>query len=64
MPEFVSAPIPFKQYGNRRCLTGLQLCESPELAAFVKRFPDSFEPGPWDLDIILFVEPKDDDYPR
>lgn len=60
--KYESACIPFKRIGNRRGLTGLQLMEDPELAAFVKRFPKSFEYA-HNMDVAFFIEPKEDNDP-
>lgn len=56
--RYVTAEVPFIKVGNRRALTGLQLMQEPSLADFVKRFPDSFEYA-YDMDVALFIEPKD-----
>lgn len=56
MEAVQSVAVPFVQIGNRRALTFEQLASDSELAAFVKRFPDS-----WERDIakmaMLFIEP-------
>jgi hypothetical protein len=54
---FVNIAVPFISCGNRRCLTAEQLCEHTELAAFVRRFPASFEFDPNKM-VWLFVEPE------
>lgn len=43
MGNYCSREVPFILRGNRRCLTELQLQQSPELLEFVKRFRSSFE---------------------
>lgn len=43
MPEFTSEAVPFQTSGNRRFLSDRQLREDGYLAAFVRRFPASFE---------------------
>jgi hypothetical protein len=42
----MTVEVPFITVGNRQCLTGLQLAQYPELAAFVKKFPDCFKVDP------------------
>lgn len=37
-----SVMVPFVTVGNRQCLTGMQIAQHPELAAFVKRFSRCF----------------------
>lgn len=55
--KYISGAVPFVQIGNRRGLTKTQLVERPELAAFVKRFPASFEVS-FNLDVVFFIEPE------
>lgn len=38
-----SVAVPFHYFGNRACLTGLQIAQHPELACFVKRFRHCFQ---------------------
>lgn len=54
--KWVSAPVPFKLFGNRRGLTDQQLAEDEGLADFVARFPDSFERSDT-MAAWLFIEP-------
>ncbi len=56
--KYESVEVPFVQIGNRRWLTGRQLAENPDLAAFVARFSSSFE-YEINMDCVLFVEPAD-----
>jgi hypothetical protein len=55
-PMFENIAIPFVQIGNRRALTATQCRRDPNLAEFVRLFPDSFEPQR-NLDAMLFIEP-------
>ena len=55
--NYEAHPVPFVTVDNRRCLTAMQLAESPELAAFVRRFPASFETDPA-RDVVWFIEPE------
>jgi hypothetical protein len=57
MSEYESAEIAFVKIGNRIGLTARQLRDNPELADFVKRFPDSFEPAEANIDAVLYTEP-------
>lgn len=47
--------IPFKQVGNRRCLTELQRTELPFAAEFIAAFPHCFEFDPL-RQIHIFIE--------
>lgn len=56
MSEYTSEAIPFVRIGNRRGLTNKQVVDNPELLAFVKRFPKSFEPAEANIDAVIFIE--------
>lgn len=57
MPKTISTEVPFVEVDGRRALTRKQLVEHPELAEFVRLFPNSFEQSMmWDC--MFFIEPK------
>lgn len=59
MSNYVSAEVPWTMKGNRRCLTGLQIMENPELKSFVDRFPDFFCVDPrYDVVWVKGEEPQ------
>ena len=55
--KFESVAVPFKLHGNRRYLTREQLENTPYLADFVNRFPNSFEWSPT-AEFLYFIEPE------
>ncbi len=52
-----SVPVPFVAIGNRRGFTGQQMMEDAMVRDFYHRFKHCFEPGPWNMDVVLFIEP-------
>lgn len=58
MPKAMSEEVPFVEIKGRRALTREQLQNHPELAQFVRSFPDSFEYA-MDMDVVFFIEPDD-----
>ena len=61
MSQFENVAIPFKMWGNRQILTGLQMVQYPWIADFVKRFPACFEQCTY-RDIVIFY--PDGDAPK
>jgi hypothetical protein len=50
--------VPFQEIGNRRGFTARQLLADPTAAHFYKQFKHCFEPAPWNIDAVLFIEPE------
>lgn len=50
-----SVEVPFIDINGRKGLTGLQMLEHPELAAFVKRYEHCFE-RPANMDVVILKE--------
>lgn len=56
-----SVEIEFTPIGNRRGFTAHQMMAHPHIAAFYQRFKHCFEPAPWNIDAVLFIEPENAD---
>ena len=59
--RYESVEVPFQKIGKRRGFTALQLMADPAAANFYKRYKHCFEPAPWNIDAVLFIEPEKTD---
>lgn len=56
----ISVEVPFGvQEDGSKYLTAEQLINDPELMAFYERFKNCFKPGPFNMDIVIYDNPKE-----